>query len=147
VNLHLVPDFRVSSSTTDADLQELYGLAKATFGDFPGWSDARVLEIMLRDLIFVALEQDHPAGYVALRDEPGTATMVVEQVFVAPGHEGRGVGHRLLAYAEGYAIAQKAHALRIVAEEGNWRARTFYRRLGFVPVEAEVLELVLPQSD
>jgi ribosomal protein S18 acetylase RimI-like enzyme len=147
VNLHIVPDFRVSSSTTDADLQELYGLAKATFGNFPGWSDTRVLEVMRRDLIFVALEQAQRAGYIALRYDPGTETMVVEQVFVAPGHEGRGIGHRLLAYAEGYAITQKAHALRIVAEEGNWRARTFYRRLGFVPVEAEVLELVLPHAD
>jgi len=69
VNLHIVPDFRVSSSTSDADLQELYGLAKATFGDFPGWSDTRVLEVMRRDLIFVALEQAQRAGYIALRND------------------------------------------------------------------------------
>jgi hypothetical protein len=33
---------------------------------------------------------------------------VVEQLFVAPGHELRGIGDRLLAYAEGYAIAERA---------------------------------------
>jgi ribosomal protein S18 acetylase RimI-like enzyme len=147
MNLHVVPDVRVSSSATEADVKELYGMARATFGDFPGWSDARVLEVIRRDLVFVALEHAQPAGYIALRNDPGTATIVAEQVFIAPGHEGRGIGRRLLAYAEGYAIAQRAHALRIVAETDNWRARTFYRTLGFVPVEAELLELVLPHRD
>ena len=41
---------------------------------------------------------------------------VIEQLFVLPGHERRGVGHRLLDYAEGYAIAERAPALRIVVE-------------------------------
>jgi ribosomal protein S18 acetylase RimI-like enzyme len=131
---------------TEADLQQLYGLAKGTFGDFPGWSDARVLAVLRRDLVFVAREHGEPAGYVALRDDPATATIVVDQVFVAPGHERRGIGHRLLAHAEGYAIARGAQALRIVAEESNWRARSFYRRLGFVPVDAELLELALPHT-
>jgi len=37
---------------------------------------------------------------------------VVEQLFVASGHERRGIGHRLLAYAEGYAIAERVLAGR-----------------------------------
>ena len=49
--------------------------------------------------------------------------MIAEQVFVAPGHEHRGIGHRLLAHAEGYAIAKRARALCIVVEPDNWRAR------------------------
>jgi ribosomal protein S18 acetylase RimI-like enzyme len=131
---------------TEADLGELYGLAKETFGDFPGWSDERVLGVLWRDLVFVARERAQVAGYVALRRDPDTVTIVVDHVFVAPGHEQHGVGRQLLAYAEGYAIAHEAQALRIVAEESNWRARTLYRRLGFVPVEEELLELVLPRA-
>lgn len=132
---------------TDNDVRQLYGLAKLTFGDVPGWSDERVLETLRRDLVFIAREHAQPAGYVALRRDPPTATIVIDQVFVAPGHERHGIGHLLLAYAEGYAIAQRAQALRIVAEESNWRARSFYRRLGFVAVDAELLELVLPHVD
>jgi ribosomal protein S18 acetylase RimI-like enzyme len=105
-----------------------------------------VLEVLRRDVTFVAREQGQPAGYVALRRKEGEA-IVVEQLFVAPGHERRGIGHRLLAYAEGYAIAQRAHSLQIVVEEGNQQARSFYRRSGFVPVESELLELVLPRGD
>jgi ribosomal protein S18 acetylase RimI-like enzyme len=105
-----------------------------------------VLEVLRRDVTFVAREQGQPAGYVALRRKEGGA-IVVEQLFVAPGHERRGIGHRLLAYAEGYAIAERARSLQIVVEEDNQQARSFYRRSGFVPVEPELSELVLRRAD
>jgi ribosomal protein S18 acetylase RimI-like enzyme len=105
-----------------------------------------VLEVLRRDVTFVAREQGQPAGYVALRRKEN-GPIVIEQLFVAPGHERRGIGRRLLAYAEGYAIAERAQSLQIVVEEGNQRARSFYRRSGFVQVESELLELVLPRAD
>jgi ribosomal protein S18 acetylase RimI-like enzyme len=105
-----------------------------------------VLEVLRRDVTFVAREQGQPAGYVALHGKEGGA-IVIEQLFVAPGHERRGIGRRLLAYAEGYAIAERAQSLQIVVEESNRQARGFYRRSGFVPVEPELLELVLPRAD
>jgi ribosomal protein S18 acetylase RimI-like enzyme len=132
-------------SPTETDLKQLYGLAKTAFDELPGWDDERVLEVLRGDLVFVARRRAQPAGYVALRHDPPSASVVVDQLLVAPGHEHAGVGHRLLAYAEGYAIATRAQTLRVVAEEGNWRARSFYMRSGFMPVEAELLELVLPQ--
>lgn len=52
-----------------------------------------------------------------------------------PGHEQRGIGHRLLAYAEGYAIAERAQSLQVVVEESNKPARSFYKRSGFLPLE------------
>jgi GNAT superfamily N-acetyltransferase len=131
---------------TDADLPLLFGLAKAAFVDLPGWSDERVLEVLRSDVTFVGRDEGHPVGYVALHRKDGEA-IVVEQMFVAPGHERRGIGHRLLAYAEGYAIGERAHSLQIVVEASNRQARSFYRRSGFVPVEPELLELVLPRVD
>ena len=124
----------------------LFGLAKGAFVDLPGWSDERVVEVLRRDVTFVAREQGQPVGYVALRSKEGGA-VVVEQLFVATGHERRGIGHRLLAYAEGYAIAEHARSLQIVVEDGNRQAQSFYRRSGFVPVGPELLELVLPRAD
>jgi ribosomal protein S18 acetylase RimI-like enzyme len=131
---------------SEVDVPLLFGLAKAAFVGLPGWSDQRVLEVLSGDLVFVAREQGQPAGYVALRREDG-GVIVIEQLFVAPGHERRGIGHRLLAYAEGYAIAQRARLLRIVVEEGNEPARSFYRRSGFAPAERELFERVLPRAD
>jgi ribosomal protein S18 acetylase RimI-like enzyme len=129
----------------EADLGQLFGLAKSAYADVPGWDDVRVLEVLTRDVVFVAREQGQVAGYVALRREIADK-ILVEQLFVAPGHERRGIGRRLLAYAEGYAIVEGATSLRIVVEEGNQTARSFYRRSGFVPIEVELFELVLPQS-
>ncbi len=129
----------------EADLPLLFGLAKGTFGGLPGWSDERVLEVLNSDVIFVAREDDQPAGYVALQPAE-TGVIVVEQLFVAPGHEQRGIGHRLLAYAEGYAIAERAQSLHVVVEASNEPARSFYKRSGFVPVEPELFELILPRD-
>jgi len=127
-------------------LPQLFALAKSTFADLPGWSDERVLRVLKRDLVFVARERGQAAGYVALRRQED-GPIVVEQLFVAPGHERRGIGRRLLAYAEGYAIAQRARSLQIVVEEGNEKARSFYRRSGFLPLERELFELILPIAD
>lgn len=120
-------------------------MAKSVFSGAPGWDDARVLETLNRDVVFIARELRVPAGYVALRPA-GLATILVEQVLVAPGHERRGIGHRLLEHAEAYAIAQHARRLRIVVESDNWPAQRFYRRSGFVPVEEELFELGLPRT-
>jgi ribosomal protein S18 acetylase RimI-like enzyme len=129
---------------SDADMSPLFGLARSAFGDLPGWDDGRVVGVLTQDVVFVAREDGLLAGYVALsRDEDGA--IVIDQLFVAPGHERRGVGHRLLECAEGYAISGQAGTLRIVVEESNGPARSFYRRCGFVPVEDELFELVLPQ--
>jgi GNAT superfamily N-acetyltransferase len=128
---------------TEAELGQLFALAKSTFAEEPGWDDQRVLDTLATDVVLVARERGHAIGYVALCR--ASDAMVVEQVFVAPGNEHRGVGRLLLAYAEGYAIADHAAALRIVVETGNLRARNFYRRLGFSPVEEEVFELALPR--
>jgi ribosomal protein S18 acetylase RimI-like enzyme len=130
----------------ETDIEQLFALAKTAFAELPGWSDRRVLDALQGDIVFVALEDGLPAGYVALRADSGD-TFIVEQLFVAPGHERRGIGHRLLAHAEGYAIAERAARLQIVVEEDNWPARSFYRRSGFVPVERERFELVLPRLD
>jgi ribosomal protein S18 acetylase RimI-like enzyme len=129
----------------ERDLAALFTLARGTFAGAAGWDDRRVFEVMTGDLVFVARERGQPAGYVAMHEEADDA-MCVDQLFVAPGHEHRGVGHRLLAYAEGYAISQRARALRVVVEEDNRSARGFYQRSGFVPVAPELLELVLPAA-
>jgi ribosomal protein S18 acetylase RimI-like enzyme len=129
----------------EAEVPRLFGLAKSVFADVPGWDDGRVLEALSRNLLFLAREEGEPAGYVALRHEPD-GSFVIEQLFVLPGHEGRGVGHRLLDYAEGYAIAERAPTLSIVVERDNTPARAFYQRAGFVPVTTEIFERTLPSG-
>lgn len=124
------------------ETQELYALAHTTFADEGGFDERRACDLLEQDTVFVAHAGRSLAGYVALHCEPGAVQ--VDQLLVASAYQGQRVGHRLLAYAEGYAIAEGASSLRIVVEEGNRRAREFYRRLGFVPVADELFELTLP---
>jgi ribosomal protein S18 acetylase RimI-like enzyme len=127
------------------DLAQLFGLASEAFGRLPGWSEERVIEVLSDDVVFIAREDGQLAGFVALRGTEEGA-IVIEQLLVASGHERRGIGHRLLAYVEGYAIAESARTLQIVVEQDNHTARSFYRRSGFQPVdsEPELFELLLP---
>jgi ribosomal protein S18 acetylase RimI-like enzyme len=127
---------------TEAEL--LFGLAKTAFETSPGWTDAGVLDALAEDVVFVAREGGMQAGYVALTPNADEG-LVIEQLLVVPGHERRGVGRRLLAHAEGYAIAQAAPTLLIVAEPDNYAALGFYARSGFVPIGGDLLELVLPR--
>jgi ribosomal protein S18 acetylase RimI-like enzyme len=121
----------------------LFGLAMAAFGGEPGWSDDRAIAVLRSATVFVARDDRRPVGYVALR-RLGDDAVVVEQLLVAPGREHRGVGRALLGYAEGYAIAEGAAALRLVVEETNLVARNFYSRRRFVAVGREEFELSLP---
>jgi ribosomal protein S18 acetylase RimI-like enzyme len=122
---------------------ELFELARETFGAMPQWDDARVVEALRRDLVFVAREYERLVGYLAMRSEP--EMMLIEQILVAECAEPEHVGRRLIGHAEGFAIREHARSLRIVVESSNRPARTLYRDIGFVPVDEELLELVLPQ--
>jgi GNAT superfamily N-acetyltransferase len=101
---------------TETDLRQLFAVAKSAFKRLPGWSDERILQVLIRDVVFVAREGGEPAGYVALRREED-GLIALEQLFVAPGYERQGVGRRLLEYAEGYTLAERARASRGALEE------------------------------
>jgi ribosomal protein S18 acetylase RimI-like enzyme len=123
---------------------ELFELARETFGAMPEWDETRVVEALRDDLVFVAREHERLVGYLALRSEP--ETVLIEQILVAECAEPEHVGRRLIGHAEGFAIREHARRLRIVVESSNRPARSLYQDIGFVPVEDELLELVLPQA-
>ena len=129
---------------TPRDEAALFGLARRSFGERGGWSDDRTVGVICDETVFVAELDDRPAGFVAL--EPEGDVVRIDQLLVGPEHEGVGIGHQLIEWAEGYAISRRARALRIVVEDDNTRALDFYRRAGFVGVEPGLLELMLPQD-
>ena len=121
----------------------LFGLARMTFGDQTGWDDRRTLSVLETERVFVAEIDRLPAGFVALDESDDVVR--IDELLVTPEHEAEGVGTQLLEWAEGYAISVGAERLQVVVEEANVRARQFYCGRGFVPADAEVLELVLPR--
>ena len=120
----------------------LFGLARQAFGEREGWSDDRTLAVLETETVYVAEVEGDVAGFVALA-EAGAAA-VVDELLVAGPHEGEGIGRQLLDWAEGWAIARGARALRIVVEEDNVAAQDFYRRSGFVSAGEGAVARLLP---
>jgi ribosomal protein S18 acetylase RimI-like enzyme len=126
-----------------ADESHLFTVARSAFGEGEAWSDGRTLAVLERDTVFVAELAGRPAGYVAV--EHADDAVRILHLLVDPVHEGEGVGHQLIDYAEGFAIAERARRLEVVVESDNVRAHDFYRRRGFTPgASDDLLELVLP---
>jgi GNAT superfamily N-acetyltransferase len=115
----------------------LFGLASLDRG-----ADERTLAVLEHETVFVAEVAGAPAGYVAL--DQSEHAVRVDQLFVSPEHEAEGVGRQLLEYAEGYAIWTGAERLQVVVERGNERAVNFYSGRGFMRVDEDLLELLLP---
>lgn len=88
--------------------------------------DARFVAGQLAELeSWVAVVDGAVAAWLALAPER------IEQLYVAPRAQGRGIGARLVA------VAQERHArLDLWTFRANARARRFYARLGFAEVEA-----------
>lgn len=76
------------------------------------------------NLFLVAEEAKTPVGFAELDRSNG----VVEAVYVAPTHGGRGIGTRLLLALEVHAKEQHLPRLKLLSSLG---AMSFYKRAGF----------------
>jgi GNAT superfamily N-acetyltransferase len=75
--------------------------------------------------VWVAESAGRVVGVAALDDDTLT------QLYLLPAAQGRGIGSRLLETAK----TRRPEGLRLYAFQRNGRARGFYERRGFVPVE------------
>ena len=85
--------------------------------------------------IFVAREGDDIRGMVSLLNTVSTAlggpAAWLEDLIVAPGHRGRGIGTRLVGHALQYARERGLLRVTLLTGADNTAAQQFYRRHGF----------------
>lgn len=97
--------------------------------------------------VFVLEEGGIPAGYLVLTFgfslEFSGRNALVDELYVAPGHRGRGHGTRALAAAEELCRELGIRALHLVVERYKEDAQTLYRRMGFVAYERNVMTKTL----
>lgn len=82
-----------------------------------------------RGQAWVAIEDGEAAGFVILVAEPGY--LLLENVAVRPGAQGRGIGARLLAFAEEHARALRLSEIRLYTNEAMTENLAFYPRHGY----------------
>jgi len=121
-----------------ADSEFAYRVKRAAFGRYVaqvwGWHEAeqrRLHERRFRpDRVRVITADGHEVGILASVAAPDCVN--VNQLFVLPEHQGRGIGRRamkaVVAEADELGLPVRLRVLRV-----NPRAEAFYRRLGFVP--------------
>ncbi|MFE0755756.1 GNAT family N-acetyltransferase [Inquilinus sp. NPDC058860] len=87
-----------------------------------------------RRVILVAMAADGIAGFVAAWPK-GADRALIDNLHVAPGQRGGGLGRRLMSRAAAELRRQGFRAAFLEVIEGNHGARGFYRRLGGVEGE------------
>lgn len=107
----------------------------------PAAIEARLRALVGRDDLAVLVAGQPLAGVavITLRPsvwEPGPAVLL-EELYVRPGHRNRGIGGALLEAAVQLAAGRGASALEINVDEEDVDAQRFYRRHGFSEVQPE----------
>ena len=75
--------------------------------------------------VWISVRGDRPTGLLAINGDS------IEQLYVDPVEQQRGIGTTLLDFAKGRTRAR----LQLHTHQANMRARTFYEKRGFTPVE------------
>lgn len=98
------------------------------------------------DFLFVAEDSDgNVVGFIELQKTQdfftGRTNCHINNIAVAPAHEGRGVGKALLAHAETWAREHRCALITLAVFPGNERARALYEADGF---GVELLRMAKP---
>jgi ribosomal protein S18 acetylase RimI-like enzyme len=82
------------------------------------------------DLLYVAYLGGSPCSFMLMRARGLAGSPYIPSLAVDDGHRGRGIGQRMLQFAEDYYRADFAHIFLCVSSF-NTRARVLYERVGY----------------
>lgn len=102
----------------------------ARIGKRPGPMDEDYGALIERGDVFVAQEGDTVVGLAVLLDDRDA--LLLDNVAVAPERHGRGLGRRLVGFAEDEARRRGRRMVRLYTNEAMVENAALYARLGFV---------------
>jgi ribosomal protein S18 acetylase RimI-like enzyme len=126
------------AAPTDADavgelVQRAYEHYIDRIGRRPGPMEADYEQRVAQGQVSVASEASEVIGLIVLVQEPDH--LLIENVAVAPEHQGKGVGRALLAFAEGVAREAGIQTLRLYTHAAMTENLALYPRLGYRETE------------
>ena len=84
------------------------------------------------DAVTLAIAEGSIVGVLVLRPQPDS--LLLENVAVVPGQQGRGIGRALIAFAEDRARHLKVDKITLYTNARMTENLSLYRRLGYVEV-------------
>lgn len=121
-----------------SDLPAVARLDQAAFGPIWGYGEHVFQSVWETDALFLlAEERGETVGYVLCTLHPERRAHVV-RLAVAPDHQGRQIGVRLLAEAFVALRSQGVEWIGLNTQEENRRSQRLYRWFGFRPTGEEV---------
>ncbi|MEA4822773.1 MAG: GNAT family N-acetyltransferase [Clostridiaceae bacterium] len=80
---------------------------------------------------------DRPVGYCLLANafstEAGGRVQWIEEIYVRPAYQGRGIGHEFFTYLEAHR-SPDVKRFRLEVEPDNEAAKRLYKKMGFQPL-------------
>jgi GNAT superfamily N-acetyltransferase len=120
----------------EADAPALHSIAVAAYqhyasriGREPAPMTANYAAAVHRGQAWVAAEDGQAIGFIILIPQPGH--LLLENVAVLPAAQGRGVGARLLAFAEEHARSLHLPEIRLYTNEAMTENLAYYPRHGY----------------
>ncbi|WP_417917101.1 GNAT family N-acetyltransferase [Candidatus Electronema sp. JC] len=125
------------------DIPALVGLLRLLFSIekdfvFDAAKQERGLRLLLSraEAAVFAAEQDGEVigmctGQLLISTAQGGLSALIEDVAVLPAQQGKGVGRRLVAAAESWAVSQGASRMQLLADRNNAPALAFYQKMEF----------------
>lgn len=121
-----------------SDLPAVARLDQAAFGPIWGYGERVFRSVWETDALFLLAEEKGEAvGYILCTLHPERRAHVV-RLAVAPAHQGRQIGVRLLAEAFVALRSQGVEWISLNTQEENRRSQRLYRWFGFRPTGEEV---------
>lgn len=108
-----------------------YGPYEAEIGIRPAPLDADYGALVAAGSVHVISFGDEPQGFIVLSPGDTSNALLIENVAVMPNAQGRGIGRRLLAFAEARARALGLSRMTLYTHGRMTRNIQLYRRLGY----------------
>jgi ribosomal protein S18 acetylase RimI-like enzyme len=118
------------AATVTAIVNDAYSIYLARNGKIPGPMRDDYERLIDAERVHVLEDGSEIIGLVVLI--PEQQTMLLDNVAVSPGAQGRGFGVRLIAFAEQTARAGGFAAIRLYTQDIMTENLALYSRLGFV---------------
>jgi ribosomal protein S18 acetylase RimI-like enzyme len=116
-----------------ACVQDAYAPYIERIGREPAPMGADYAELIARGMLYVLLEAGEVRGALVLKQH--SQTLWIENVAVHPHHQHRGLGRRMLTFAEQHARAERLVDVRLYTNERMVENIVLYQRLGYQEME------------